>query len=134
MGLQATIQNAANAAFNALGDISQELTLRRKGTGGQYDPVTGRYNGTSSSIDYPCRGVLLNFNFKDAGIAYRAGNNGALLLTGDKKALIEAASLKVVPSTCDMLIANGTEYVITAIKETKPGTMCVIYELQVKLA
>ena len=136
MGLQAVIQNATSAAFNAIGDLSQTLTIRRPSNGqATYDPILGRMVETQEDTDYPCRGVILNLTLKDVGTAFRPAANGATILSGTKKAIIEAASLSIVPMTTDKLIADdGTQYSIEEVKDVKPNATVFTYELQIKLA
>ena len=122
MGLQNVIKNATGAAFNAMGDIPQTLTIRRT-EGGTYNPATGTVTGETTT-DYPCRGVILDFT--------RDMIDGTLILAGDKQATIEAASLAVEPRPSDDLIQDGASWNIIAVDVVKPGSVPFLYKLQVR--
>ena len=132
MSLQELLKSATKTAFDALLDIAQTMTIRHTSQG-EYDPIEGTVTGVTVQ-DYQCRGVFLNYNYKDAALSINSQANTATSISGDKKVLIEADSLDYRPMPNDILIVGTEEYIICSIKETKPGNVSFIYELQIKVS
>lgn len=75
------------------------LTLRRV-TPGAYDPATGAM-GASTTVDYPCVGLV--DEYKENMIA------ASVIERGDKKLLVSAKGLSVVPQIGDQFIFPNSD-------------------------
>lgn len=98
------------------------MTLRRT-SGGTYNPNAGSISGATTT-DYPCRGVIQE---------YRAGEiDGMSVLFGDKKILVSASGLAIVPESEDLLIIGSNTYSVINNSPLSPGGVDVIYTVQVR--
>jgi hypothetical protein len=106
------------------------LTLVRV-TAGTYDPNTGGITGATTA-SYACFGLVDEF---------KAGEViGAMIRSGDKKLLLSAKNLTVVPQIGDQFtMPDGTWYIpegsgsgYNPIQTLAPGGVAVMYTLQVR--
>lgn len=89
---------------------------------GAYDPTTGAAAVTLT--DYTVTGAV--FGFPDQNV------NGTNILTGDKRILISAQGLTVVPQTNDFLLIEGVKHSIVNIKTLAPSGVPVLYTAQAR--
>jgi len=96
MGLQATVQKAAQAAIKAAGDIALLCTYRDVTANPSMDVSTGEV--TETKTDYASiRTVFADYTKKER-------ENNESILDEDKKALIAKLDLIPVPDTRDKII------------------------------
>ena len=113
--------DAQNDADELLREFGQALTLTKK-TSGAYDPATGAAAVTSTT--YGVIGAV--FDFPARAI------DGTIIQQGDKKAIIAARSLSVVPDITDSLTVKGIAHQIVNVKALEPAGTTVIYTLQIR--
>lgn len=112
-GLRAT-------ADSLLIDKGQPLTFTRS-SAGAYDPATG---AAVTLTDYTVTGAV--FDYPDINI------NGTDILRGDKRVLVSAKGLTVVPQPSDYLTIDGVRHSIINIKRLAPANIPVLYTLQAR--
>lgn len=100
----------------------QRISLRKQ-TAGAYNPATGSTGITSSTYTGIPAAVV---GYKNAEI------DGTLILKGDKKVLLGADSLSVVPEKDDVLSIGGVDHSIKDVEHVAPGGVDVIYKIQAR--
>lgn len=97
------------------------MTLRKR-TAGVYNPATGA--AAVVDVDTPCTGAT--FDFPALLI------DGTRVQAGDKKLLLSAEGLAVVPDTADQMIIGGEVFGIKAVQTIGPDGTVVVYRLQIR--
>lgn len=111
MGLRATIQAATATAFAAVGDLPQDIIIRRPGTL-TYDPDTGM-NTPGTPTDYPVQAIVSKYRQHEI--------DGTLVLSTDRKAMIRQAALSITPMTTDKAVIGGIEHTIVDKSQDAAG-------------
>lgn len=102
-------------------DKGAMLTFTRSAAG-VYDPATG--TAAVTLTDFTVTGAV--FDYPDAAV------NGTDILTGDKRVLVSAQNLTVVPTTGDYITIAGAKHSIIRIKRLAPAGVAVLYTLQAR--
>lgn len=105
MGLRATIQNAANSAFTALGDIPISVTYTQVSPGG-YSADTGVMTETTTSVTL----TALITKFEQERI------NAGLQQETDRQMLIAGKDLSITPKPQDRVNFESTNYEVTKVE------------------
>lgn len=117
MGLSATIVNAVNAAFTAVGDVKETITYISVVEGG-YDHVTDTYADieTTTVIEVPM-------------IAPTERELGWFPATdvATKKILIKAADLASEPTLRDRVTFEGTTYNVMRTKAVPGRSLFIVW-------
>jgi len=109
------------AAALLIDDQGRPATLRRV-TEGSYVPATG--TAANTTADYPVMVLLLNYtDFQ---------RQDGLIEAGDRKAVIKAQDLSVVPDIQDLLIVEAKELRIVNVRQVEQSGQDVIYICQVR--
>ncbi len=110
----------AQTALRLIGRFGQTGALRVKtSSGASHNPTS------STTTDHPAKFVITDFEAKDI--------DGTRVLATDKKALVAAAGLAVVPDVAHRLLeADGQSYSIAGVDTLKPATTPVVYALTVR--
>lgn len=111
-----------------LDELGYDLTFRRITRSGGYDPATGQ-TGTPSNDDETVRGYFTDYRVSEV--------DGTQIQRGDRKAIISAvtatgAALTKTPQTDDVLIGQGNEVRIVAVREMRPDDKAAVYVCQVR--
>jgi hypothetical protein len=102
-------------------DKGMAMTLSRAAAG-TYDVLTS--SAAVTTTNYPCTGAVFDFPTREI--------NGTQILQGDKKVLLSAQGLAVVPQMSDALIIDGLQHAIVNVKALAPAGTVVLYTLQVR--
>lgn len=113
------IQSTAQRLITKFG---RDWVLRRT-VKGSYSPSTNTRT-TDSTTNYTAKAVKSEYK------NYQV--DGEVIQRGDFKLLMEAKGLAVVPSVEDEIIDGTDVYQIINIKEVKPSTVTIYYEIQVR--
>lgn len=110
----------AQTALRLIERFGQTGALRVKGsTGPSHNPTP------TPPTDHPAKFVITDFEAKDI--------DGTRVLATDKKALVAAAGLAVVPEVAHRLLeADGQSYSIAGVDTLMPATTPVVYALTVR--
>jgi hypothetical protein len=104
-----------------------DLTFRRPGNGGSYNPATGAISG-GSNADETARVVFLNYTSRDI--------DGTLVQRGDRKAVIAAThngtALSKTPQIDDELRGEGDAVRILSVQTIKSGATILGYICQAR--
>lgn len=119
MALSTTITDAVTAAYSAIGDLAQTVTIRTYAAG-SYDPSTGT-NTPGASTDTSVDAVISDF--LDAQI------DGTIIRQGDKRVMARTA---IAIATGDECIIDSVTHEIVAVKSVNPGGTTFITILQVR--
>lgn len=122
-----------NTAGKLIKKYGMALTLR-KITKGAYAAETGTRQ-PDSYMDYPCFGVIEEYK------AYMVANS--LVMRGDKKLILSANGLSVIPEIGDQIIApDGIWFIpdgdgsqvskFNPIETLAPGGITIMYTIQVR--
>ena len=103
-------------------DSGQSMTLTRT-VPGDYDPVAGTSTGGSTQA-FAIYGIVSSY--KDGVI----NQPGSLILTGDKKAIIDAVNVTPLPG--DSLTIAGTTWKIMAVDTVEPAGVALLHKCQVR--
>lgn len=102
-----------------------DLTFRRPGNRGAYNPATGEVSG-GSNADETVQAVFVEYTARDI--------DGVLVQRGDRKALIAAtyngAALTKTPQIDDELRGQGDPVRIVSVQTIKSGSTVVAYACQ----
>lgn len=102
------------------------VTLRRT-TQGAYNPSTGAMSA-GTSADYTCLVVITEYN--------QFVVDGTLIKRGDKRLLVAAKGLDVVPSVSDVFLLSDGQWKVPdsggAVKTLAPAGIAIMYEVQVR--
>ena len=110
----------AATASRRLADIGQAITWLHDNNDGSFDPVKGATTAGTTTA-YSANGVLLDFN-----TMLIDGDN---ILRTDKRFVMEAGD---IPEVHDVVTVNSVNYTVVAVRETSPGGVVVLYELQLR--
>lgn len=95
----------------------------RRNVKGTYNPSTNTRTTTSTE----------NHTVKAVKTEYKNYQvDGEVIKRGDFKLLVEAKGLSITPSTDDEIVDGTDIYQIINIKEIKPATITIYYEIQVR--
>lgn len=108
-------------AGTLIDDMGRAATLRRV-TEGSYNPATGASANTTA--DHAVMVLLLNY--KD----YQ--RQDGLIQAGDRKAVIKAKDLAVVPDIQDILVVGSDQFRIINVGQVEQSGQDVIYICQVR--
>jgi hypothetical protein len=104
-----------------------DLTFRRPGNGGSYNPATGAISG-GSNADETARVVFLNYTSRDI--------DGTLVQRGDRKAVMAATyngtALSKTPQIDDELRGEGDAVRILSVQTIKSGATILAYICQAR--
>lgn len=98
------------------------ITFRRL-TPGTYDPATGQ-SSASTTTDYTVVGALLNY--KDYEV------NGTSVLAADRRCVLAAKNMTIVPAVTDTAIVDGVSYNVVNIQIQEVGGTALAYSLQIR--
>jgi hypothetical protein len=102
--------------------FGKEWTVRRL-TKGTYNPAANT-RSTDATTNYTAKAVRTEYK------AYQI--DGEVIQRGDFKLLLEAAGLAITPATTDKMVDGSAIYQIINIKEIKPASTILYYEIQVR--
>ena len=114
MALAGSLRKTASKLMAKFGGTA---TIRRV-VPGVYNPTTGTVSETTT--DTVVRGVLQNINLREVN---------DLIQASDKRLLIAAADLSVVPTTQDRVIINGIIHQIIRVDTIEQDNTAITYEL-----
>lgn len=104
-----------------------DLTFRRPGNGGTYNPATGSTSG-GSNADETVRCVFVNYTARDI--------DGTLVQRGDRRAIIAAtyngSALSKTPQIDDELRGEADAVRIVAVQTIKSGSTVLAYVCQAR--
>jgi hypothetical protein len=104
-----------------------DLTFRRPGNGGSYNPATGAVSG-GSNADESVRAIFLNYTARDI--------DGTLVQRGDRKAVIAAtyngSAISKTPQIDDELRNEGDAVRIVSVQTIKSGASILAYVCQAR--
>ena len=110
MGLRSTIASAVDSAWTALGDIPQNVTLRRITK--TYSPTTGVW--TDTNADYTVSAVLLKFESFEI--------DKVNVISTDRKCLVKSNTLVITPNTSsDRIVIGATIYSVVRVFQDPAG-------------
>lgn len=109
-----------------IAQFGQSAQIRRV-TAGAYNPTTGS-RAASTSVDHSCYLVISEYHEKTI--------DGTIVKQGDKKALISAQNLSIVPKILDtVILADGTWVIpdsLGAVKPIAPAGINVAFEVRLR--
>lgn len=111
-----------NGAQQLLIQFGRSMTLRQL-TEGTYDPVTGGAP-LPTSADYSVIGVLLEY--ADLYI------DNTTVLSSDRKCIIAAKGMTVVPQVGDRMIADGVTYAVIEVAIKEVSGIPATYVMQIR--
>jgi hypothetical protein len=101
-------------------EFGQSITIKTVNQG-TYDPETSEIINTVT--DFITYGVIFDYGEKDV--------NGTTIVRGDKQLLITPVGLLTIDLNSTVVV-QGTEYVITKIKQTNPAGTNLLWELSLR--
>ena len=114
--------NTLNSADRLITRFGSAATYEHY-TEGTFSPITGTTTGATYT-GYTVKAVVDNFS--------RSDTDGTLVKADDKNAIMSAKGLSVTPNISGRFSQNGERFTIIAIRPTKPASINVIYELQLR--
>jgi hypothetical protein len=118
--------NMVAVALKLINKRGQTVTYSRI-TQGAYDTSTGMASTTTTALTF--KALVSDFSRASDGLAFLSG----LVLEGDKKVTIPAASLPFAPLPTDRVAIDGLTYSVQSIKQVSAGESPVLYDLRVRL-
>jgi len=104
-------------------DIGKTVTLRKEGNDADnYDPATGVM--TNSTTDYSTKAMLLNYRDNQF--------DGEIIRRGDRKAVLKAKGLAVVPEPQDLIVIGSSEWRIVNVRQIEESDTDVVYICQLR--
>jgi hypothetical protein len=97
--------------------------ILRRIVSGVYDPATGETSGSVTN-SYNCKGVTESY--KESYV------NGDTIKAGDKKVLLSASGLTIVPKSGDTLLIGSEVWSMVSVDSLAPGEIAVIYTVQIR--
>lgn len=79
---------------------------------------------TQSTADTSCTALVAEYKIRD--------RDGSRIQATDRRVLVKAGGLAVVPTSGDKFVLDSTAYDIVAVAPVAPGGVAVVYELQVR--
>lgn len=104
-----------------LSEHGYDLTLKRAGSGGTYDPATGRTTGGGTPVNETIRGVFIEYKMEQI--------NDTTIQVGDRKLLIQAKGIPVVPQIGDTI---GGMDVVGPVRTIQSGDTVIAYTAQTR--
>lgn len=98
------------------------MTLRRV-TSDTYNPSTGM-TAAGTSTDYACRGLTQDYTMREI--------DGTNIRFGDKKVLVSASGLAILPISGDILVSGSNSYSVISVNALAPGEVAVLYTVQAR--
>jgi hypothetical protein len=120
MSVVTDLQNTVLSLLTEWGRIN--ITLRRL-TPGAYNPSTGG-SAASTTKDYTVTGALLNY--KDYEV------NGTSVLAADRRCVIAAKNMTIVPAVTDTVIVDSISYNVVNLQIQEVGGTPLAYSLQIR--
>lgn len=114
----------SNDVLSALTEYGRSVTLTVNNEG-DYDPATGTVSGDSET-DYTVTGLLLGYKDQDI--------DGSRILANDRKCILAASGMSVVPTSGDILTASSVDYSVIAVKTYEVNGTDFAYVLQIRNA
>lgn len=111
----------AKTSLRLIADKGRDVSIIRT-TQGEYEPGTGFVS--SSTKTNKAKAVFTNYTKQDI--------DGTLIITDDKQCLIAADALDFEPSTGDKIKEATTEWTIVRADVVKPGSVALLYKIQVR--
>lgn len=112
--------NISKTALAQIADKGRTIGILYK-TEGTYDADTDSVSGNSAET-VVVKAVVTNFNRRDVA--------DGLVEAGDLQVLIAASGI-AKPRTNDIVI-DGDEFTVINVTEIKPGSVAILYKLQVR--
>lgn len=110
-----------------LREHGRDITFRRPGNGGTYNPATGTVSG-GSNADETVRAAFINYQSRDI--------DGTLVQRGDRRALIAAtyngAALSKTPQIDDELRGEADAVRVVSVQTIKSGSTLIAYSCQTR--
>ena len=103
--------------------FGREVTLQRLRES-SYDPAAGR--ATRTATDYSLRAVAGAYRLDQA--------DGSLILSDDRRVLLEAGGAAPAPQPGDRLIMDGVAYSVVAVRTLAPAGTPLLHECQARIA
>lgn len=113
-----SLQNTADRLISKFG---RSVTLRRV-TAGTYDPSNLSVSGDSNA-DTTVTVAIMNYEEREI--------DGSVIKRQDMRGYL-AAKNTALPSVSDIIIDGSVQYQIVNIRELKPATTSLLYELQLR--
>lgn len=99
------------------------MALNRKSTTAANNPWEPP---TETKTTYSCYGVITNYAANEI--------DGTVIRRDDRKVLLAAGGLAVMPTTADTLTIGGVELAIMHVEPIAPSNVPIIYTVQVRNA
>lgn len=96
------------------------LALKRTNSGGTYSTATGKVSG-GETLTEDVRGVFINYMEREI--------DGTSILTDDRKLLLQARGMTMVPETGDLI---DDEVKIITVRKILSGTTLIAYVCQTR--
>ena len=106
MGLSDAIKGAAGAALTAIADLATQMTYVSV-TPGVYVPDAG--TNFDPTVEYSITGIIVNYKDREF--------DGDRIRRGDRKIIIEQASLTPIPNLSDRIEVGEIRYNILRIEQ-----------------
>jgi len=114
---------AAKTALDLITRFGKTQTIQRQSVTTQTNPWEPP---TTSDVSYPCVAAVTSYSSREI--------DGVNILATDRKAVVAATGLEIVPTSKDLLILDDTIYTIESVKLIKPADVTIAYILQVRNA
>lgn len=114
--------NLAKTALRLIASKGRSITILYK-TPGVYSAQADKILGATSPVPVDTKAAIVNYD--DRLI------DGALIITGDRKAVIAAKGLEK-PQSGDIISDGGVEYSVVRTAEIGPGDTPIIYNVQIR--
>jgi hypothetical protein len=112
-------------AQNLIATFGRPATLRRPGTGGEYDATTGQIEGAQGPTDVPCQVVFEEFGEHQI--------DGTLIQAGDRKAIVSRVTLGTEPvPQSDTLVEGDNTWQILRVEGFSSGAFEAAYAMHVR--
>ena len=115
-------ERAGASALKLLKKYGQSATLKRTET--TTSPLKPWEPGASTTVSYPVTCVVADFSEKMI--------DGSTIIYGDKRVIVAAKDMPVVPCVSDVIAVGATEYTIINVKTIAPAGAAVVYELHAR--
>lgn len=115
--------DARNTADELIAEFGQAGAIRKTTAGSGGDPWNPASHTGGSVGDTPCTLVVLDYDASE--------RNGSLIEQGDRRVLIAAGGLAVVPVAGDEVVIAGAAHPIKELSPLNPGGTVVMYEARV---
>lgn len=124
--------NVAKRTARAIAKRGASMTLRRT-IGGGIDENTGLPQ-PSTTVDYPCYGIIQYFDSKASQLMYGTATlKNTLIKKDDQMVLLYADGLGTVPNdVTDVLIFNNTSYTVVNGLALQPGGIPILFNVHVR--